>query len=184
MKKRVFIKPGDKFGRLTALQYLYTGKHYRRYFLFQCDCGKEITLQAGNVISGNTKSCGCLSREVKRAKRLPLNKGVINHLILQYKRHAKRRGISYNLNYDEFAHLISLPCHYCGLSPSNVKYTKNCKEGFVYSGIDRVNPDMGYFTSNTVPACAICNRAKSHMSLIEFRNWVSKLEAMAEQWGG
>jgi hypothetical protein len=29
----------------------------------RCDCGNELEVRAGHLISGNTKSCGCLQRE-------------------------------------------------------------------------------------------------------------------------
>lgn len=151
--------------------------------MFHCDCGNEKIIQAANVSSGNTKSCGCLSEETKRARLFPEHKGVINHLILQYKRHARNREFDFNLTYDEFANLIGQNCHYCGLPPSNIKRTKNCKEGFIYSGVDRLDSSLGYYLENSVPSCAICNRAKNDLSVAEFRDWVSKLSAMAEQWG-
>jgi len=100
MKKQKFIEVGEKFGRLTALKYLYTGKHHRRFFLFQCECGKEKTIQAANVTSGNTKSCGCLSREVNKSRLLPHGRGVINQIILGYKRHAEARGFVWELTFD------------------------------------------------------------------------------------
>lgn len=33
-------------------------------YLCVCDCGNEIVAKRGNLVSGNTKSCGCLAREL------------------------------------------------------------------------------------------------------------------------
>lgn len=181
MNKQVFIKPGDKFGRLTALSFHHSGKHHRRYFVFKCDCGVEKILQAANVSSGNTQSCGCLSSEIKRARRLPNNLGVIRHLILQYKRHAKNRGFVFRLSEKFFSKIISQKCFYCGAEPTNNKITKNCV-GFLYNGIDRKNSMRGYFPDNVVPACAMCNKAKRDYPIGEFGQWALRLGAMAEQW--
>lgn len=177
MKKQTFIKPGDTFGRLTAVKYLHTGKHYRRYFLFKCECGKEKTLQAGSVTSGNTRSCGCLSVESKKAKILPNNKGVINQIILGYKRHAARRGFAWKLKFEDVDMIVRKRCHYCGSDLSNIKVTKNCREGFKYNGIDRVNSSMGYTLVNVVPCCAICNKAKMDMTTDKFLDWVKRVHA-------
>jgi hypothetical protein len=183
MKKPTHIKPGDKFNRLTAMSYHHTGDHNRKYFLFKCDCGNEKILHGSAVTTGNTKSCGCLAKETKSIlHRLPNDGGVINHLILQYKRHARDRGLKYELSYEQFEKLIRSPCSYCGIPPSNNKITKNCK-GFLYSGIDRVNSTLGYTTDNCVAACSDCNRVKRDMTREEFYSWVKRLCAMAAQWG-
>lgn len=186
MKRKYHIQPGEKFGRLTSIRLDHVGNHNRSYFLFKCDCGKKKVILGSGVKSGNTRSCGCLSIEAKKNKRLPNNKGVINHLILQYKRHANRRGFDFNLSFDQFSDLISKPCFYCGLPPSNNKITKNCS-GFVYSGIDRGDSKNGYTKENCVPCCDRCNRAKGNMDIEHFIAWVRRVynhkKAMAEQWG-
>lgn len=62
-----YIKPGDKYGKLTILK---TGKKlntYRYYALCQCDCGsppKYIRIDC--LESGNTKGCGCLHKTPSR----------------------------------------------------------------------------------------------------------------------
>lgn len=53
---------GKKFDRLTAIKMVYV-KDYKAYWLFKCDCGKEITRSGVVVSSGGTKSCGCLHKE-------------------------------------------------------------------------------------------------------------------------
>src|ERR1700743_1731919 len=137
--KQYHIKEGDKFGRLTCLKFSHIGKHNRSHFVFKCECGKEKVILGSGVISGNTKSCGCLSSEIKKSKRLPQNAGVITQIILGYKRHAKDRNINWELTRTEFEKIIFLECAYCGIHPSNKKITKNFKQGIMYNGIDRVD---------------------------------------------
>jgi 5-methylcytosine-specific restriction endonuclease McrA len=182
-KKQTFIKPNDRFGRLVAIKYLYTGKHHRRYFLFKCDCGNEKIIQVSSLTSGNTRSCGCLAREIKKEKLLPDNRGVINQIILGYKRHAIGRGLEWNLKYEEVYELISKNCYYCGLPPTNMKITKNCKKGFTYSGIDRIDSSKNYDINNVVPCCALCNKAKGNLSISEFFEWMKRICNMADTWG-
>lgn len=181
MKKRG-LQIGDKYGRLTVVRYDHTRHRRRRYFLCRCDCGTEKVLQVNNVTSGNTKSCGCLSIEKKRGQILPGDAGVINHLVLQYKRHARDRGIFYDLPRDEFERLIRSPCHYCGTSYSNLKKTKNCKDGFRHNGIDRLDSAIGYVTGNVVPSCRLCNFAKRDLTVAEFHEWASRIGAHVHRW--
>lgn len=54
---------GQHFGRLVVLERIYDGSRILRY-LARCDCGKEIAAFGTNLRRGNTKSCGCLMREL------------------------------------------------------------------------------------------------------------------------
>jgi hypothetical protein len=183
MENRKIPKPGEKYNRLTIISYHHSDKRWRKHYLCLCDCGTEKVIQGTLITSGNTKSCGCLAKETKSTlHRLPNDGGVINHLILQYKRHARDKGLEYELSYEQFEKLIRGPCSYCGIPPSNNKITKNCK-GFLYSGIDRVDSTLGYIPDNCVSACSDCNRVKCDMTKEEFYAWVKRLCAMAEQWG-
>jgi hypothetical protein len=184
--KNYHIKPGDKYGRLTALRLDHIGIHHRSYFLFQCDCGNQKIILGSGVVSGNTKSCGCLSQEVKKNKRISDTHSEITAIILGYKRHALDRGFKWNLSRQFVEQLIKKHCHYCGMPPTNRKKTKNTiKDGLLYSGIDRINSSKDYDENNVVPCCRICNYAKSNLSIQEFHKWAVNIgkNAMAEQWG-
>ncbi len=51
---------GKRFGRLVVL-----GKADDcRHIMCKCDCGNIATVNRGSVLRGNTKSCGCLRREI------------------------------------------------------------------------------------------------------------------------
>jgi hypothetical protein len=57
---------GQKFGRLTALESLGFDVKSKGYaWKCRCDCGTETRVLAGNLISGNSKSCGCWNRLVQ-----------------------------------------------------------------------------------------------------------------------
>ena len=51
---------GKKYGKLTCLKYVKTGKYKEKYYLFKCECGNEKIINLSNVRQGKTKSCGCL----------------------------------------------------------------------------------------------------------------------------
>ena len=50
---------GQKFGKLTALEYIKGGK-----WECECECGNHIIVDTRNLNSGHTKSCGCLVKEI------------------------------------------------------------------------------------------------------------------------
>lgn len=61
-----FIQPGQRFGRLTAIEpagYKHWRRERRPLWRFQCDCGNTIVTLRESVRAGNTRSCGCLKME-------------------------------------------------------------------------------------------------------------------------
>lgn len=54
---------GQKINKLTAISVVERGK--RPKWLWRCECGTERVIQASNVRSGNTKSCGCWREETR-----------------------------------------------------------------------------------------------------------------------
>ncbi len=111
---------GMRFGRLVALRR--AGKNERGLSLWQCkcDCGAEKIALARTLISGGTKSCGCLHLE-SSVKNLPKNtrpigferitcggyveikteRGYVRKHVLEMELHIGRR-----LNKDEVVHHI------------------------------------------------------------------------------
>lgn len=71
-QKVKFRKPshdlsGRKFGRLTVTGFSHFDKHRIKHWNCICDCGNQAKIAKPNLISGHTKSCGCLRREQKAA---------------------------------------------------------------------------------------------------------------------
>lgn len=57
---------GQKFNRLTAIEFSHIGKNGTAYWKFKCDCGNEINRKRYPVEVGDIKSCGCLRNESKK----------------------------------------------------------------------------------------------------------------------
>ena len=51
---------GQRFGRLVAVRVVQSKP---RRWLCRCDCGNERIVSAGNLLSRNSQSCGCLGKE-------------------------------------------------------------------------------------------------------------------------
>ena len=47
---------GQKFGRLTAIEFSHKNKNRKTYWLWQCDCGNVIVARADCVKSGKWMS--------------------------------------------------------------------------------------------------------------------------------
>ncbi len=54
---------GQKFNRLTAIEFVNKDKFNHPHWSFKCDCGNIKVINLYSVTSGKTKSCGCLDKE-------------------------------------------------------------------------------------------------------------------------
>jgi hypothetical protein len=50
---------GHKFGMLKPIAKIGTTKHRESIYKCVCDCGNVINVKGGNLVSGNSTSCGC-----------------------------------------------------------------------------------------------------------------------------
>lgn len=55
---------GQRFGKIVALYPTGKNAHGGMEWMFRCDCGEEFVAMGRSAVRGNTKSCGCLRREV------------------------------------------------------------------------------------------------------------------------
>jgi len=66
---------------------------------------------------------------------------------------ASKRNIPFELTIEEYGNSINLNCFYCDGYFGKVLYG---------SGLDRINNDLGYTTSNVCSCCKFCNSIKSN----------------------
>lgn len=82
---------GEKFGKLTVLKYV-EKKGKKHMWLCKCDCGNESIVSDVNLISGNTKSCGCLRRKMIKDKTVDISGKRFGFLTV-IKRHHSDNGV-------------------------------------------------------------------------------------------
>lgn len=149
---------GQKFGRLTAIKFINKEKNkngkYRYYWLFKCDCGKEIILRKDCVIykikrnniiyRGNTISCGCGFKHGMFGTRFytiyhGIKNRCLNNKVREYK-HYGARGIKVCdrwLNFENFRD---------DMYNSYLEHIK--KYGEKNTTINRINNDGDYEINN------------------------------------
>jgi hypothetical protein len=141
---------------------------------------KEVLDTYASRILLNTTESGSLKRKDKELLALHAS-------MIRYVGCAKRRNILWSLTIAETLTLFKEKCWYCGASPSiklsggissNRKhvFNKNILQQAI-QGIDRVDSTKGYISNNVVPCCTICNRAKSTLSLVDFKAWIKNLNS-------
>jgi hypothetical protein len=165
---RVHVEIGAQHYDLTVLDYVThtRGSKNLPALRCQCACGNE-TVVVVYEWGKRRVSCGeCKGGSFQDVKRAVFPPSTYYSVA---KSNAKSRGIDFALSFQDFADLISKPCHYCGAE---------------HRGLDRVNSNLGYHRTNVVPCCYPCNKAKSNTSREKFEEWVQKLSAhyAATKW--
>jgi hypothetical protein len=153
----------------------------------RCTCGKVLTIFSANLLRGNTKSCGCLAKELflKRARgstksRAGKGEAGLNRLYSRLVADAEKHHRKFELSLDQVKKITACNCVYCGVEPKQGSYCKSKKlskealenSKYIYNGIDRVNNSKGYEIGNCVPCCGSCNKSKTNKTLF---NWFSSL---------
>ena len=160
---------GKKFGRLTVIKRDFSDKWGKAKWICECQCGIKTSVIGQNLRNGNTKSCGCLKKN-----RLISGIAMMRRTIKNYKRSAKEQGYEYTLTEEQFREITQKDCFYCGAKPNNIMKHPYSNGDYIYSGLDRVNNNLGYVIDNIVPCCKQCNQAKQKLTVEEFRDWVKK----------
>lgn len=90
------FKEGDKIGNSIFIKRI-SSKHGCPMALLLCECGKEFETRIQSLVSGKTKSCGCLQRKVaSEVKNIYVNGDKIGNCVYlsdaPYKPHNPRRA--------------------------------------------------------------------------------------------
>lgn len=66
---RVKDLSGQKFDHLTVIKrvedHVFPSGQRQVQYLCKCDCGNEVKVISRNLITGNTKSCGCYALKLR-----------------------------------------------------------------------------------------------------------------------
>lgn len=155
---------GKVFHYLTVKEFVYSKNHHS-HWLCVCKCGKEIIV-AGHNLGRGTLSCSC-------HRRLEKNQALVHTIYFDYRNRAKKNGLEFCLNKDDFKKLILNECYYCKKSYSNCK--KRQGNELMYNGIDRIDNTKGYILENVRTCCTMCNTMKMNYTEEEFKDHIEKL---------
>lgn len=54
---------GRKFGKLEVIKYVRTNEKRKTIYMCKCDCGNYKEIKRNSLVTGHTKSCGCMERK-------------------------------------------------------------------------------------------------------------------------
>lgn len=85
---------GQRFGRLLVIERVENKKNRLATWKCICDCGNETICLGASLRSGNTKSCGCLQRDL--ARKCNIKHGLTHHHRRLYKIWKTMKGRCFN----------------------------------------------------------------------------------------
>jgi hypothetical protein len=160
------------FGRLTARWFVgYVGKGRMYHWLCSCECGNLAVVSVGNLRAGNSKSCGCLQKQVcsKRMTTHGMDRTPEQSMWAMAKIRAKRKGLPFDLQMTDI--VIPERCPMLGI----VLVQGNGRLHDASPTLDRQVADKGYVKGNVRVISYKANRAKNNLTLEEMklmvRNW-------------
>lgn len=99
------IKPiniGQQFGLLIIIKHHHYNKsEYRHYYLCQCKCGNNTIVCKNSLINNQTKSCGCLHKEIVRNRMTGSNHYAWRHDLTKEERELSKNRM-YSPQYREW----------------------------------------------------------------------------------
>jgi hypothetical protein len=178
---------GKRFGRLLVLPdkteniVSKTGRG-RPAWTCKCDCGNIVITKAEYLKNGDTKSCGCFSKEVSSGNMKKAHEIITLYTpeiacarevwLSRYQEESEKDDITF----DDFYQLSQMNCHYCD-KPASISNKREDRNGnyFFYNGLDRIDSKFGHTVENCVAACKICNQAKTDLSPQLFELWLERI---------
>lgn len=156
MRTRRKFTIGFRQGTWTIVEYPYKS----RKALLRCDCGYEDWKFLSNLSSHKSQGCRkCILTTAQHKTYLSVVRG------------AASKSREWNITEDQWVEIANKNCIYCDQEPSNMISAI----GYKYSGLDRIDSNVGYRLTNVVPCCIVCNRAKSNLPVVEFEKWIKRV---------
>lgn len=146
---RINTMIGKRFGRLVVIaisEIVRFKKTSDRKYLCKCSCGNEIFVMRSNLSSGNTKSCGCLTKDGLRdfvvGKRYGRLLVVSKAEIVKFRKGAQRKYLCKCDCGNEIAVLSSNlknnSTRSCGCLNQECRINNNTTHGMSYTRIHRI----------------------------------------------
>ena len=178
------ISIGNTYGERVVLSRVGTSPRGLPVWRTVCSCGTEADVTSRNLLRSN--SCGCKKggRGGSRRRRFPPGEVGLRTAYFWHKSGAHRRGIQQDLTLEQYRHVVTQECTYCGAPPST---TTSGTDGSVYTafahnGVDRADNTLGYTVSNSVPCCPTCNMVKRDLSVQDFLAWAARVHYHTTDW--
>lgn len=134
--------------RLTPITFSHRDKNGKQVWQFECECGNKVTLPLSQVKSGNTKSCGCLRREMIIEKNTIHGFSQRRDESKTYMIWKRMKGRCSNKNVKEYKNYGGRGIEVCERWNDFAKFLEDMGERPEGMSIDRIDNNKGYSPDN------------------------------------
>jgi hypothetical protein len=145
---------GERFGRITVLEFSFRNENLKAIWLCKCDCGSILEIIGGSLVSKRQVSCGCFKNErVSRMGKLSLKHGLSHTPEMAVWKGINQRCFNKRCkNFNRYGGIGIFPCKFIKESPANIVSLIGLKPAG--TSIDRINNKLGY-------SCGSCSECAS-----------------------
>lgn len=175
---------GQRFGRLIVSERTGTSKSGgNALWSCRCSCGQQTIIQAPDLKSGHTQSCGCLQKEVI-AQISTIHSHTLNRKVSPtYGSWRGMRTRCFNPNDPAYKNYGGRGITVCNRWKKFVNFLKDMGEAPVRSQIDRIDNNGHYNKSNCRwTTSKINNRNRRNNRLITYKGETLCLSELAEKY--
>ena len=139
IKKEQRVRVNERFGRLKVLA-TNTGKdkHSHAQCECLCDCGTTIVALHNSLLSGNTRSCGCI-----RPNQSPEHAFIPKFVWKSIRQGAQTRNLSFEITIEEIGKIFTGAC---ALSGEDIWFGEDHPD--TTASLDRIDSSQGYVIDN------------------------------------
>lgn len=142
---------GRKFGMLTAIRVVGRNKHNVLIWECKCDCGNISYPTSNSLLSGNTKSCGCVTRRKSGERFRKMNVTHQQTYTRLYHTWCSMKSRCYRKSNDHYKSYGERGITMCDEWRNNFEafYEWAIRNGYSDNlTIDRIDNDKGYYPNN------------------------------------
>ena len=170
---------GNTYGRLTILREYQSP--CKKYVLCECSCscgGSTATTRRHEIVSGKTKSCGCLRKEIVNAKNRErfdpnaISKTTEYKMLARAKSRAKKNNLAFNIELADI--IIPERCPLLGIKIESTEVRNSPNN----PSLDKIIPEKGYIKGNVWVISNRANTLKNDATLTELKTLVENLEML------
>lgn len=145
---------------------------------FKCKCGHIFEARPHDILTGNTKSCGCVKLENIHKAKYKGGKYITGLEFAQIRRNAKKRNLEFNITIQDIEEIFEKQNISCAMTGDKLVFNTYTTNGD--ASVDRIDSTKGYYKDNIQIIHKRLNWMKGSCPDEEFINICKKIAKFKE----